>query len=97
MIDVGDVHLADLNEERRRHVLVVSNRRFNRLSGRALVAPEIAGEPDEVPFPWRVDVDGVIFAVDLMRSLPAARLLEQTGRAPVATMLAVRRAILNIT
>ena len=50
MIEAGDVHLADLNEERRRHVLVVSNGRFNRLSGRALVAPEITGDPDEVPF-----------------------------------------------
>ena len=26
MTDAGDVHLADLNEERRRHVLVISNR-----------------------------------------------------------------------
>ena len=43
MTDAGDIHLADLNEECRRHVLVVSNRRFNRLSGRVLVAPELRG------------------------------------------------------
>ena len=97
MIEAGDVHLADLNEERRRHVLVISNRRFNRLSGRALVAPEITGDPDEVPFPWRVEVDGVVFGVDLVRSLPADRLLDRTARAPVAAIQAVRRALLHIT
>jgi len=97
MIEAGDIHLADLNEERRRQVLVVSNLRFNRLSGRVLVAPEIRGEPDAVPFPWRVEVAGAVFAVDLLRSLPADRLLERTGRAPGAAMDVVRRALLNIT
>jgi mRNA-degrading endonuclease toxin of MazEF toxin-antitoxin module len=97
MTEAGDVHLADLNEEHRRHVLVVSNLHFNRLSGRALVAPEITGDPDEVPFPWRVEVDGAVFAVDLVRSLPADRLLDRTSRAPVTAMRDVRRALLNIT
>ena len=93
MTDAGDIHLADLNEECRRHVLVVSNRRFNRLSGRVLVAPELRGEPDDVAFPWRVEVDGTVYAVDLLRSLPADRLLDRTDRAPAATMAAVRRAV----
>lgn len=97
MTDAGDVHLADLNEERRRHVLVVSNRRFNQISDRVLVAPEIAGGRDEVPFPWRVEVDGTVFAVDLMRSLPADRLLDRTARAPATAMRSVRQAILNLT
>lgn len=97
MTDAGDVHLADLNEERRRHVLVVSNRRFNQISDRVLVAPEITGGNDEVPFPWRVEVDGAVFAVDLLRSLPADRLLDQTGRAPATAMRSVRQAVLNIT
>ena len=97
MIDAGDIHLADLNEERRRRVLVISNSRFQRVSGRVLVAPEIIGEPDEVPFPWRVQVDDAVYAVDLVRSLPVARLLDRTDRAPSAAMAAVRRALLNIT
>jgi mRNA-degrading endonuclease toxin of MazEF toxin-antitoxin module len=97
MTDAGDVHLADLSDERRRHVLVVSNRRFQRLSGRVLVAPELGGEADEVAFPWRVEVDGRVFAVDLLRSLPLERLLERTDRAPAATMVAVRRAVHAIT
>jgi len=96
VIDAGDIYLADLNEERRRHVLVVSNRRFTQLSGRVLAAPEI-GEPDEVPFPWRVEVDGSVYAVDLLRSMPEARLLERTGRAPAAAMRAVHRTMVNIT
>ncbi|MGD9701980.1 MAG: type II toxin-antitoxin system PemK/MazF family toxin [Acidimicrobiia bacterium] len=97
MINAGDIHLADLNEERRRRVLVISNARFQRVSGRVLVAPEIIGEPDEVPFPWRVEVDDAVYAVDLVRSLPTERLLDRTDRAPSAAMAVVRRALLNIT
>ena len=97
MINAGDIHLADLNEERRRQVLVISNDRFHRVSGRVLVAPEINGEPDEVPFPWRVQIDDTVYAVDLVRSLPANRLLDRTDRAPADAMAIVRRAILNIT
>ncbi len=97
MIEAGDIHLADLHEGRRRHVLVISNRRFHTTSGRVIVAPELFGEPDEVPFPWRVQIDGMVFAVDLVRGLPAARLLRRTNRAPVAAMALVTRALLNIT
>ena len=75
----------------------MSNRRFNQLAGRVLVAPEVLGEPEQVPFPWRIEVDGAVFAVDLMRSMPADRLLERTVRAPADTMHSVRRAISNIT
>ncbi len=97
MIEAGDIYLADLNEEIRPRVLVVSNARFNRAADRVLVAPELSDEPDEVPFPWRVSVDDAVFAVDLLRSLPIARLLDCTGRATHATMLNVQRAVLNIT
>ncbi len=97
MIAAGDIHLADLNEERRRRVLVISNYRFHEVSGRVLVAPEIGGEPDDVPLPWRVQVDDVVYAVDLTRSLPLDRLLERTDRATAAAMTLVRRALLNIT
>jgi mRNA-degrading endonuclease toxin of MazEF toxin-antitoxin module len=97
VINAGDIHLADLNEERRRHLLVISNDRFHRVSGRVLVAPEIIGEPDEVPFPWRVQIDDTVYAADLVRSLPADRLLDRTDRAPADAMAIVRRAFLNIT
>jgi mRNA-degrading endonuclease toxin of MazEF toxin-antitoxin module len=96
-MDAGDIHLADLDEERRRRVLVVSNSRFSSLSGRALVAPEILGGPDEVAFPWRVQIDDGVYAIDLLRSLPTARLLERVDRAPAAVMGLVRRALLRIT
>ena len=97
MIGAGDIHFADLNEERRRRVLVISNSRFHRASGRALVAPEIIGEPAEVPFPWRVQVDDGVYAVDLARSVALDRLLDRTDRAPADAMAIVRRALLNIT
>lgn len=97
MIDVGDVYTADLNEELRRRVLVVSNSQFHRRVERVIVAPEIVGPHDEVPFPWRVQVDGIVFAVDLVRSVPLARLLHREGRAPHEAMRSVRRALLNIT
>jgi len=97
MIHAGDIHLADLHEEVRRRVLVLSNVRFNTVANRVLVAPEILGPPDPVPFPWRIDVDGATFAIDLARNLPIGRLLERIDRAPAAAMTNARRALLNIT
>ncbi len=97
MIDAGDIHLANLHEERRRHVLVISHRRFHEHSGRVLVAPELFGEPDEIGFPWRIQVGDAVFAIDLVRSLPATRLLERTDRAPSSAMTLARRALANIT
>ena len=93
MIDAGDVHFADLHEERRRKVLVVSRAQFHRLAGRAVVIPQVFGAPDEVPFPWRIEFDGMVFAVDLMRTLPVERLLKRTGRAPEPAMVAIRQAL----
>ncbi len=97
MIHAGDIHFADLSEELRRRVLVISNDRFHRASGRVLVAPETRRSLDAVPFPWLVQIDDGIYAVDLVRSLPVGRLLERTGRAPASAMTAVRRALLSIT
>lgn len=97
MINAGDIFLADLNEDIRRHVLVISTERFHRVSGRALVAPQVFGAPDEVPFPWRVPVEDGVYAVDLTRSLPLDRLLERNDRATAAAMTVVRRALLNLT
>ena len=96
MIELGDLWVADLNDERRHDVLVVSNARFHRLSGRALVAPAVSAVADEVPFPWRLDVDGTFYGLDLARSLPLNRLLAQTGRAPEHAVAAIRRVLRNI-
>jgi mRNA-degrading endonuclease toxin of MazEF toxin-antitoxin module len=97
MIDAGDVHLADLNDEHRRRVLVVSNARFTAASGRAIVVPEIVGPPDEVSDPWRIECEGVVFALDFVRALPVERLLQRTGRIDSTSLATTRRALRNIT
>jgi mRNA-degrading endonuclease toxin of MazEF toxin-antitoxin module len=96
VIEAGDIHLADVDQEARLAVLVVSNSRFTRLSGRVIVAPAIPGEPDEVPFPWRIDAEGHVFAVDLLRSIPADRLLERIGRVTPSMAAAVQRVTRHI-
>jgi len=97
MTDAGDIWLADLNDERRRRVLVLSSARFHRLAGRALVAPELPGPPDDRPFPWRIEVEGTVYAVDLLRSLPTERLLERVDRLPAPAVAAARRALHHVT
>ena len=96
MIETGDIHLADVNQEQRLHVLVVSSGKFARLSGRAIVAPAIPGEPDEVPFPWRIEAEGHVFAIDLLRSIPTERLLERVGRITPGVAASVQRVIRHI-
>jgi mRNA-degrading endonuclease toxin of MazEF toxin-antitoxin module len=99
--DVGEIWLADLNEERRRRVLVLSNRRFNELSGRALVAPDLGDATSAaaatVTFPWRIEADGGIFAVDHLGSLPSSRLLERVGHAPSDAVHAAATALRLVT
>ena len=97
MIVAGDIHLADLIDETRRRVLVVSNDRFTAMAQRVLIAPEVASEIGEVAFPWRVDVNGVTFAIDLLRSVPVDRLLDRVDRASTMAMAQVRRAVVAIT
>lgn len=97
MIEAGDIYLADLNEDRRLRVLVVSNERFHRLAGRVLVAPELALLPGDVTFPWRVTVEDTTFAVDLLRSVPAERLLERVDRAPAGVVKQVEQVLRHIT
>ena len=96
MIEAGEIHLADVNQEQRLPVLVVSNSRFTRLSGRAIVAPAVPGAPDEVPFPWRIDAEGHVFAIDLLRSIPTDRLLERVGRVTPSVAAAVQRVTRHI-
>jgi mRNA-degrading endonuclease toxin of MazEF toxin-antitoxin module len=98
VIQSGDIYRADLNAEVRIRVLVVSTERFHRFSGRSLVAPEVIGEAaDAVSYPWRVQVDDAVFAVDLIRSVAIGNLLERLDRAPAKAMQNVRRTLLAIT
>jgi mRNA-degrading endonuclease toxin of MazEF toxin-antitoxin module len=97
MIHAGDIHLADLRDERRWVVLVLSNDRFHRMSERVLVAPGIDVDDDEVLPPWNIRVDGDVFALDLLRSIPTARLLRRTGRASSVDLERARRALRLMT
>ena len=97
MIDAGDIYLADLNEERRRQEMVISTGRSHQWSGRALVAPQINGPSLDVSYPWHVQVDGVEFAIDAVRTIQLDRLLDRIDRAPASVNLAVRRVIQSIT
>jgi mRNA-degrading endonuclease toxin of MazEF toxin-antitoxin module len=97
MIHAGDIHLADLRDERRWVVLVLSNDRFHRMSERVLVAPAIDVDDDEVLPPWNIRMDGEVFALDLLRSIPTARLLRQTGRASSVDLERARRALRLMT
>jgi mRNA-degrading endonuclease toxin of MazEF toxin-antitoxin module len=70
----GEIWIADLADEIRRRVLVISDPRFHQLAGRALVVPII--DPPSVPFPWVVDLgDGDHGGVHLLRSVAVDRLL----------------------
>lgn len=96
MIESGDIYLADLKQEARLPVLVVSSNKFTRLSGRAVIAPGVPGEPDEMPFPWRIKAEGHVFAIDLLRSIPADRLLERVGRVTPTVASSVQRVMRHI-
>lgn len=96
MIDAGDIYRADVGLETRRHVLVVSNRRFHRLAARAIVCPQMETVPDE-RFPWWIEVDAGTFALDRLASLPVDRLLEPVDRLSAPQLAALRRALAAIS
>ena len=96
-MDTGDVYLADLGEESRRHVLVLSSSQFHRRSTRVIVAPEFRGaRVEEVP-PWRIPVGELVFAVDHIRTVEADLLVDDRGAAPFQAVARARRALLAIT
>ena len=97
MIDIGDIHLTDLNEEQRRLVIVVSTNRFHHKSGRALVAPQGLGPPRTVSQPWRIRIGDVHFRVDHVRSVALDRLLDRVDRAPAGAVAHLRRTLHTIT
>jgi mRNA-degrading endonuclease toxin of MazEF toxin-antitoxin module len=87
----GDIWLADAGDERSRRVLIVSDARFHRATGRAIVAPSIDTiAADESP--WRPGVEER-FAVDFLTTLPLGRLLEGVGRVDTATVRRAQRAV----
>ena len=93
MIDQGEITIADLNLEVRIPVLVLSNRRFHQLTGRALVAPQEQAEP----FPWRIEHAGTTYAIDLARTIAVDNLGEVTGIASVSAQTQATRALRFIT
>jgi mRNA-degrading endonuclease toxin of MazEF toxin-antitoxin module len=87
----GDVFLADARGEQPRRVLVLSDTRFHRVTGRAIVAPAIATiDADESP--WRPGTDER-FAVDFLTTLPLDRLLNPVGRVDADTLRRAQRAV----
>ncbi len=96
MIDAGDLYLADLGSEVRHRVLVVSKARFHRVSGRALVCPEMTVVPEQ-RFPWWIDTDAGVFALDRLATLPLDRLLDQVGRTDAGDVARLRAALAAIT
>ena len=87
--DAGDIMLADLGEEERRQVLVLSSAKFHRLADRAIVAPVAAARP----FPWRITFGDDVFAVDLMTTISTDLLLEHAGRVPQEVTQRAQRAM----
>ena len=77
--------------------MVVSDLRFHRLAGRAVVAP-VLPEPPEVAGPWYVPMgDGRVVAVHLLATVAVDRLLERVGLVQFGTLARVRRVMTLIT
>lgn len=96
MFQQGDAWLADLGDEVRQPVFIVSDERFHRLASRAIVAPLVRVDPDEVSTPWRVPFGDKVIALDYLRTIPTGRLLELVERPPAHTLQRVRRALRSV-
>ena len=95
-MDQGQIWLADLREDERRRVVVMSAEPFHRLADRVWVVPElVGGEHDDLP--WRLVIDDRVYAVDHLRSVPVSSLLERVGTVPAPELARARRALLAIT
>jgi mRNA-degrading endonuclease toxin of MazEF toxin-antitoxin module len=93
VIEQGEISIADLNLEARLPVLVLSNRRFHQLTGRALVAPSEQMEP----FPWRIEHGDASYAVDLARTVSVDNLGDVVGTVSVSARNQAIRALRFIT
>jgi mRNA-degrading endonuclease toxin of MazEF toxin-antitoxin module len=93
--EAGEVWLADRGDEARRLVFVISDARFHRLAGRAVVAPVLARVP-AAPRPWHIAVGDRAVAVNQLGTVPLDRLLEFVERTGLDTLRQVRRAVREI-
>jgi mRNA-degrading endonuclease toxin of MazEF toxin-antitoxin module len=96
-MEAGDVYLADVGHERRLQVVVLSSGEFNRRAGRAFVAPQLDGPPQEVPPPWRISDGDCVYAVDFTLSLATTRLLERRDAVSGRTLRSIRQVLRRIT
>jgi len=91
----GEVWIADLGEEIRRRVLVLSDARLHQIANRAVVAPMSTKVPDSAP--WFVDAGDDEYAnVHLIRSIPVARLLERARVIDHRAMVEIRSVITHL-
>lgn len=91
----GEVWIADLGEEIRRRVLVLSDARLHQIANRAVVAPMSTKVPDSAP--WFVDAGDDEYAnVHLIRSLPVARLLERARVIDHRAMVEIRSVLTHL-
>lgn len=97
--DAGDIAWADLNpvlgteQGDRRPVLVITSRRYNELSGRAVICPITSSGgnwPFNVPLPEDLKTRGVVL-VDQVRAVHGvSRLFRRIESAPARVLLDVR-------
>lgn len=91
----GEVWIADLGEEIRRRVLVLSDARLHQIANRAVVAPMSTKVPDSAP--WFVDAGDDEYAnVHLIRSIPVARLLERARVIDHRAMVEIRTVLTHL-
>jgi mRNA-degrading endonuclease toxin of MazEF toxin-antitoxin module len=90
------LYLADVGEDRRRRVLVVSGPRFGATAQRAVVVPEIGFDPDLPLSPWRVPFEETAaLAVDRLTTVPTDVLHHQVGQLPISETQQVRRLLVR--
>lgn len=76
IFEPGSVWVADLGDETRTSVMVLSQSRFNRIGTTVVVAPAVVGELARTPPTWIDGGSGTLYAVEHMVATPAERLLE---------------------
>jgi hypothetical protein len=90
------LYLADVGEERRRRVLVVSGPRFGATAGRAVVVPEIGFDPNLPLSPWRVPFEeSAALAVDRLTTVPTDVLHHQVDQLSISQAQQVRRLVVR--
>ena len=91
----GEVWVADLGDETRRRVLVLSDARLHQIAQRAIVAPMSTEAPNGAP--WFVDTGHDEHVnVHLIRSIPVARLLERARVIDHRAMIEIRSVLTHL-